>query len=83
MLPFSKSAYILSSLFLIAVEQSVIEIIGRYHVIPNTRQTVATLQSWTYYPVMLRFDLLMQSSFPFLWKLCLKILVNIRTTRYT
>ena len=44
---FSKSAYILCSLFLIAVEQSDIQIVGRYHVIPNTRQTVAILQSWT------------------------------------
>ena len=47
MLPFSKSAYILRSLFLIAVEESDIQIIGRCHVIPNTRLTVAILQSWT------------------------------------
>ena len=47
MWPFSKSAYILRSLFLITVEQSEIQIIGRYHVISNTRQTVAILQSWT------------------------------------
>ena len=39
--PFSKSAYILRSLFLFAVEQSDILIIGRYHVISNTRQNVA------------------------------------------
>ena len=47
MWPFSKSAYILRSLFLITVEQSDIQIIGRYHVLPNTKQTVAILQSWT------------------------------------
>ena len=47
MWPFSKSAYILRSLLLIVVKQSDIQIIGRYHVISNTRQTVAILQSWT------------------------------------
>ena len=49
MWPFSKSAYILRSLFSwsITVEQSEIQIIDRYHVISNTRQTVAILQSWT------------------------------------
>ena len=47
MWPFSKSAYILRSLFSITVEQSEIQIIGRYHVISITRQTVAILQSWT------------------------------------
>ena len=47
MWPFSKSAYILRSLFPITVEQLEIQIIGRYHVISNTRQTVAILQSWT------------------------------------
>ena len=33
-------------LFSITVEQSDIQTIGRYHVISNTRQTVAILQSW-------------------------------------